>query len=166
MISLGTSAARVSPALRCIRRSPRTTACFRTSLRVHRDRRAPDKFNYNANVFDPVANPEHVNYRRVTANDLEKAREPPTEVRMLVRDFIEDSLYNPNYGYFPRQAQIFTYSEGSFDFGSVKNAVEFQEEVARRYESYGADEDGPGRQIWHTPTELFKVIAQSCKYTK
>lgn len=33
-------------------------------------------------------------YRRVTATDLANYREPPTRVKMLVRDFIDDSLYN------------------------------------------------------------------------
>lgn len=30
----------------------------------------------------------------VTAQDLAYHREPPTRVKMLVRDFIDDSLYN------------------------------------------------------------------------
>ncbi|EIN09655.1 DUF185-domain-containing protein, partial [Punctularia strigosozonata HHB-11173 SS5] len=156
MLSRGALVARVSLAFHIARHCRARVAGFRTSTNALRDGRAQDKFNYNPNVFEPVTNPEHVNYRRVTANDLESSREPPTEVRMLVRDFIEDSLYNPHYGYFPKQAQIFTYAEDAFNFGPMKNAVEFQQEVARRYESYGADEDGPGRQIWHTPTELFK----------
>ncbi|KAJ7625680.1 S-adenosyl-L-methionine-dependent methyltransferase [Roridomyces roridus] len=76
---------------------------------------------------------------------------------MLVRDWIEDSLYNPNYGYFPKQAVIFDTQETTFDFPSLRNSVEFQEEVSKRYAAYGADQhQGPGRQIWHTPTELFK----------
>lgn len=37
---------------------------------------------------------QHVNYRRVTAGDIASRREPPTKVKMLVRDFIDDSLYN------------------------------------------------------------------------
>ena len=75
---------------------------------------------------------------------------------MLVRDFIEDSLYNPNYGYFPRQATIFTATD-PINFKDMRNASEFQAEVAKRYEAFEVDEEGPGRQIWHTPTELFKV---------
>jgi hypothetical protein len=89
---------------------------------------------------------------------------------MLVRDFIEDSLYNPNYGYFPHQATIFTSSGNHIDFGSLRDSVEFQAEVAKRYAAYGADtDDGPGKQLWHTPSELFKVhffsllhCSQSC----
>ncbi|KAG6821482.1 hypothetical protein H0H93_010206 [Arthromyces matolae] len=76
---------------------------------------------------------------------------------MLVRDFIEDSLYNPNYGYFPNQATIFNTDGSTVDFDSLRDATEFQEVVAQKYAAYGADKhDGPGRQLWHTPTELFK----------
>lgn len=82
---------------------------------------------------------------------------------MLVRDFIEDSLYNPNYGYFPKQVTIFNSSSNSIDFGRMRNGTEFQEEVASRYHAYGEDAvEGPGRQIWHTPTELFQVRVVVC----
>ncbi|CAL1714209.1 unnamed protein product [Somion occarium] len=118
-------------------------------------RRKPDKINYNTQPFNDVPDSEHINYRRVTANDLESLTEPPTEVKMLVRDFIEDSLYNPNYGYFPKQVTIFTANE-PMEFGKFRDSAEFQEAVAQRYASYGLDKEGPGRQIWHTPTELFQ----------
>ncbi|KAJ7314419.1 S-adenosyl-L-methionine-dependent methyltransferase [Mycena albidolilacea] len=76
---------------------------------------------------------------------------------MLVRDWIEDSLYNPNYGYFPKQAVIFDTQHTTFDFERLRDSVEFQEEIGTQYAQYGADKhQGPGRQIWHTPTELFK----------
>ncbi|KAI0924231.1 hypothetical protein AcW2_005167 [Taiwanofungus camphoratus] len=114
-----------------------------------------EKLNYNPVSFSDTPDPEHVNYRRVTANDLEHCREPPRRVKMLVRDFIEDSLYNPHYGYFPKQVDIFTAAE-PIEFASLRDTVEFQEQVARRYAEYGPDGEGPGRQIWHTPTELFK----------
>lgn len=77
---------------------------------------------------------------------------------MLVRDWIEDSLYNPHYGYFPKQAVIFDTQHTTFDFEKLRNSVEFEVEIGRQYAAYGADKHhGPGRQIWHTPTELFKV---------
>ena len=114
-----------------------------------------DKWNYNANIFDGN---DHHDFRLVDANILEKETKPPLGVKMLVRDFIEDSLYNPNYGYFPKQATIFNAKDTTFDFSSLRDSSEFQEEVAAKYAAYGADKhDGPGRQLWHTPTELFKV---------
>jgi hypothetical protein len=108
---------------------------------------------------------------------------------MLVRDFIDDSLYNPNYGYFSTKVDIFDpdtttptsvsrrkdkmkelneldkgdRAEG-FEFEGFGTTAEFEEEVARRYMQFeGLDQGagtvgkGPGRQVWHTPTELFKV---------
>ncbi|TFY54744.1 hypothetical protein EVG20_g9584 [Dentipellis fragilis] len=127
-----------------------TTSPFRSG-------QSEDKINYNQEIFfDERPDPEYVNYARVNANDLEGNKEPPRRVKMLVRDFIEDSLYNPHYGYFPKQATIFTPTETTIDFNSLKDEAHFQDEVARRYATYGKDRDGPGRQIWHTPTELFK----------
>ncbi|KAI0352162.1 DUF185-domain-containing protein [Trametes cingulata] len=118
--------------------------------------RPEDRVNYNDKLsFSDVPDPEHINYKRVTANDLEHQRHPPRKVKMLVRDFIEDSLYNPHYGYFSKQATIFTAVE-PLDFPSIKNMSAFEAEVAERYADYGVDGEGPGKQIWHTPTELFK----------
>jgi len=123
-----------------------------------------DRFNYNPEIFfDEAPDPEHTTYTRVTSNDLEQHTKPPTRVKMLVRDFIEDSLYNPHYGYFPQQATIFTSAGDPIDFRAMHDSVEFQNEVAKRYTTYGTDEEGPGRQIWHTPTELFKVRPTSDK---
>jgi hypothetical protein len=103
----------------------------------------------------------------VTANSLaETHKEPPRGVQMLVRDFIEDSLYHPNYGYFSKQAHIFSAVESPdrpgapLDFGAFRDNNEFQDAVARRYATLESDTkgNGPGKQIWHTPTELFQVM--------
>ena len=121
----------------------------------------PDRFDYNTRPESPLlpdaSTEEHINYRLVTSNDLESYKEPPRLVKMLVRDYIEDSLYNPNYGYFPKQATIFTGIEEELDFSKIRDSAEFQEIVARKYDSFGKDIDGPGLQIFHTPTELFRV---------
>ncbi|KDN43230.1 hypothetical protein RSAG8_06197, partial [Rhizoctonia solani AG-8 WAC10335] len=77
---------------------------------------------------------------------------------MLSRDFIDDALYNPYYGYFPKQATIFT-PETPFDFAQIPNSRAFHQAVAERYRDYRLEAgagSGPGRQVWHTPTELFK----------
>ena len=102
---------------------------------------------------------------------------------MLARDFIDDCLYNPHYGYFSTQAVIFdpdAIAQGKgkgkakgngvrgraegFDFNSFSGSTAFEDEIARRYGEFeGLDAGakgvakGPGRQVWHTPTELFKV---------
>jgi hypothetical protein len=152
----------------CFARPYRTTRIIQAAFSTAQPRRsskppkkAPDKFDYNpfpAFGDSQKADSETVGYRRVTANQLESHVEPPTQVKMLVRDFIEDSLYNPNYGYFSKQATIFSAASTPIDFGKMRDGAEFQEEVAERYSAYGTDDkDGPGRQIWHTPTELFQV---------
>lgn len=136
------------------------TTFARTFSRKATEKTNDEKINYNRLSFQDAPDPEHVAYKRVTANDLESCTEPPRRVRMLVRDFIEDSLYNPNYGYFPKQADIFTAVE-PIRFGKLRNLIEFEEVVAQKYAEYGPDGEGPGRQIWHTPTELFKVSFQT-----
>ncbi|WVW82166.1 hypothetical protein I302_104172 [Kwoniella bestiolae CBS 10118] len=126
-------------------------------------RRDKERYNYNTSLsFSDAPDPDHVHWRRVTASELTSRKEPPTRVKMLIRDFIDDSLYNPNYGYFSRNATIFTPPKEGFDFGSFADTAAFQEAVAERYEKeYGLEPTtgqtgGLGRQVWHTPTELFK----------
>jgi len=135
------------------------TSAFATSAQSRLStRKSFDRLNYNSDVSFEASPGPYVNYHMVTANDLESHTAPPKRVKMLVRDFIEDSLYNPNYGYFPHHATIFTPSDNNIEFGSLRDSVEFESEVAKRYTSYGADEEaGARRQLWHTPTELFKV---------
>ncbi|KAG6909333.1 hypothetical protein DXG01_000933 [Tephrocybe rancida] len=116
-----------------------------------------DKWNYNTSPFVQTSETVPPDLKVVTANALENGTEPPRGVQMLMRDFIEDSLYNPNYGYFPKQAIIFNTDDSTVNFDSLRDSAEFQEEVAQKYAAYGADKhDGPGKQLWHTPTELFK----------
>ncbi|KAF7308251.1 Protein arginine methyltransferase NDUFAF7 [Mycena chlorophos] len=120
----------------------------------------PDKWNYNSSSLlegDAKTQEQLAAYPLVDANELERHEKQPKQVKMLVRDWIEDCLYNPHYGYFPKQAVIFDTQDIVFDFPRLRNSVDFQEEVGKRYAAYGSDEhEGPGRQIWHTPTELFK----------
>jgi len=112
-----------------------------------------DKWNYNrSSLFEPPQTTDPSLLRLVTANDLEPGTKPPRGVKMLARDFIEDSLYNPNYGYFSKNATIFDWSQEPLDFTKIRNNVEFDVVVAERYATYEAD-----KQLWHTPTELFKV---------
>ncbi|KAF4610897.1 hypothetical protein D9613_006959 [Agrocybe pediades] len=137
----------------------RSVTCFKASNKKKSlDPENPkDKWNYNENPFDGSVSVDVGKLRLVDANSLEKEHTPPHGVKMLVRDFIEDSLYNPNYGYFPKQATIFSGKETTFDFPSLRDSAEFQETVGAKYANYGIDKhDGPGRQLWHTPTELFK----------
>ncbi|KAF8239329.1 DUF185-domain-containing protein [Tricholoma matsutake] len=161
MISLGVAAHRYlckRPAHNLFRRVLSFTASRQAKKSVKRNTDEPrDKWNYSSTSFDEKPSGEHVGYKLVDANSLEVGTTLPRSVKMLARDFIEDSLYNPNYGYFPKQATIFDTQDSIVKFTTLRDSVEFQEEVGRKYAAYGADRhDGPGRQLWHTPTELFK----------
>ena len=70
-----------------------------------------------------------------------------------------DSLYNPHYGYFPKQVVIFSPGQ-PFDFNSMCNEPEFHKQLGQRYTTFEDELDGQmpneSRQLWHTPTELFR----------
>jgi hypothetical protein len=127
-------------------------------------------------VFSPFFSPSQEeeqeeiarrHYPRKTAYDTAKAKKPPTSTKMLVRDYIDDSLYNPNYGYFSKQAVIFS-PETDFDFTNMRDHLEFMNVLGQMYKEIEdeADEvDAVARQVWHTPTELFKVWIARFKYS-
>jgi len=76
----------------------------------------------------------------------------------------------PHYGYFSKNVTIFTPpTDAGYDFKQFRDQSAFQEAVAERYETEyggaipgmaaaadGKKGEGLGRQVWHTPTELFK----------
>ena len=70
-----------------------------------------------------------------------------------------DSLYNLNYGYFPKHATIFN-SGAPFDFHAMRNEEAFLSLLGQRYTEFedalDAKERNDVRQLWHTPTELFR----------
>ena len=115
-------------------------------------------------IEDPRYSPEKVaaraKYPVITAKDAAKKKDMPLEAKMLVRDFIDDSLYHPNYGYFSKQAVIFS-PETDFEFEKIKDNMEFLDIIADKYREIEDDmdvRDEVARQVWHTPTELFKVL--------
>ncbi|CAK4031365.1 Hypothetical predicted protein [Lecanosticta acicola] len=102
---------------------------------------------------------EYKRYPNVTADQLRGRRERPRRVKMLMRDFIEDSLYNPHYGYFSKNVTIF--SPGApFDFNKIRDEPEFHRLLGERYIQFEDQLDeqdyNHARQLWHTPSELFR----------
>lgn len=82
----------------------------------------------------------------------------PRNVTMLTRDFIGDSLYNPAYGYFSKQALIFSPQTG-YDFGSFRDSAQLLKTMGQQYEDIERELDDVRnipRQLWHTPTEILK----------
>lgn len=98
-------------------------------------------------------------YPLVTARLLSQRKDRPRSVKMLAREFIDDSMYHPRYGYFSRTAEIFTPSQ-AYDFNNMRNADEFLDMWAKEYGTQKR-KTGKGtagrasRQLWHTPSELF-----------
>ncbi|PYI18845.1 amidase signature enzyme [Aspergillus violaceofuscus CBS 115571] len=78
---------------------------------------------------------------------------------MWGREFIDDSLYNLQYGYFSQHATIFSPGE-PFIFNDIADGPAFHTMLRNRYTEFEdrLDEAEPdvARQLWHTPTELFQ----------
>ena len=70
-----------------------------------------------------------------------------------------DCLYNPTYGYFSSQATIFDPGE-PFNFNAMRTELDFDDVLRERYRDFederDRDEVNETRQLWHTPTELFR----------
>ncbi|KTW30702.1 hypothetical protein T552_00414 [Pneumocystis carinii B80] len=105
--------------------------------------------------------PEDLPQKCQTVNSMSLLtnKEPPRLVQMLVRDFIEDSLYNPFYGYYNKHSCILSIPS-SFEFSKIKDNNSFQKKLGKIYENYDKMAVQKGmklpNQLWHTPTELFK----------
>ncbi|KAJ2610411.1 hypothetical protein EV177_003987 [Coemansia sp. RSA 1804] len=95
----------------------------------------------------------------VTADECAvKFTKPPRNVTMLVRDFISDSLYNPAYGYFSKQALIFS-PRKEFVFSKFRDCADFLKTMGVEYQEMESELDDVRnipRQLWHTPTEILK----------
>jgi hypothetical protein len=120
--------------------------------------RRESRWQPRKNAFPHERTEEFERFPLVTADMLKIRRERPRRVRMLLRDFIEDSLYNPNYGYFSKQVVIFTPGD-PFNFNKMSSEHEFFQQLRHRYTDFedALDYQEPNdlRQLWHTPTELF-----------
>ncbi|EOO00822.1 putative duf185-domain-containing protein [Phaeoacremonium minimum UCRPA7] len=137
----------------------------RRGMATRRDRgattpaRNESHWQQRTDIFPADMTDEFKKYPMVTAKELRSYKERPRRVKMLMRDFIEDSLYNPHYGYFSKQVVIFSPGE-PFEFNKVRDDIEFQNLLSARYTEFedGLDATAPSdtRQLWYTPTELFR----------
>lgn len=102
------------------------------------------RVQYNYDVFEQFPNEELQKFPFVTPAELEKYTTRPKSVRMLARDFVHDSLYNPTYGYFSRQAVLLpeektdgdTPLKGKFPFNDIKSETDFMRAVQLRYMAF------------------------------
>ncbi|KAJ3361201.1 hypothetical protein GGF31_002433 [Allomyces arbusculus] len=98
-------------------------------------------------------------YMHYPLASLLRTTEHPSCATMSARDFIHNSLYNPHYGYFSKHARIFQ-TTAPVEFTQLHSTLDFMNAVGDQYAQVEAklarDVDDVTRQIWHTPTELFK----------
>ncbi|KAF2234519.1 DUF185-domain-containing protein [Viridothelium virens] len=133
---------------------------FRSSISKHGpDKRTQIIWQPRSDYMPEDKTEEFKRYPTVTSDMLRSRRERPRRVKMLMRDFIEDSLYNPNYGYFTKQAVIFSPGK-PFEFNRMRDEPDFYRLLGERYTSFEDKLDekelDETRQLWHTPTELFR----------
>lgn len=118
------------------------------------------RWQQRTNLLPEDRSAEFAAYPRLSISDLKARKERPRKCKILLRDFIDDSLYNPSYGYFSKQAVIFSPGE-PFDFANMRDELEFNTQLGQRYTEFedlldDTHGDNPTRQLWHTPTELFR----------
>jgi hypothetical protein len=96
---------------------------------------------------------EEVIESRMSVCDARKISEPVRSCRMLMRDYIHNSLYHPVYGYFSQAAAVFS-PPSPFVFNDLRDADHFMASLGALYQQ--EERNVKNRQIWHTPTELFQ----------
>lgn len=85
--------------------------------------------------------PEQVfnTFPMINAAKLNRRTARPSKVKMLTGDFIEDSLYNQNYGYFSKEVEIF-HPEKPFDYNNITDIDDFLENWKSAYSKYDQNE--------------------------
>ncbi|CAK7895498.1 hypothetical protein CAAN1_10S00320 [[Candida] anglica] len=74
-------------------------------------------------------------YPSINSLKLGRSKTRPKKIKMLTSDFIEDSLYNPNYGYFSQEVEIF-HQDKPFDYNNIADVDDFMEHWSRAYAKY------------------------------
>jgi SAM-dependent MidA family methyltransferase len=74
-------------------------------------------------------------YPTTNPSKLNKRIDRPNSVKMLTSDFIDDSLYNVNYGYFSKEAVIFQ-PDRPFDYNHLAGQDEFMQKWLQAYDKY------------------------------
>jgi hypothetical protein len=91
-------------------------------------------------------------YPIVTSKEARSNETPPVSSKMLVREFIDDSLYNPHYGFYSKSS-ISPYSE----FEEMEQEEDHMQYMRRIARLRGRVHHHNIQQFRYTLTELFKV---------
>ncbi|KAJ3216806.1 hypothetical protein HK099_005709 [Clydaea vesicula] len=92
-------------------------------------------------------------YQHLNLDQLIKTETVPRTTKVSSRNFIHNSLYNHNYGYFNKKAP-----QTEIDFSKIRDNYDFLNYTSNLYKQIDNTElqNSEARQIWHTPTELFR----------
>lgn len=103
-----------------------------------------DKFNIVDFIYKNSTNypfdtksPQEVynEYPTTNSEKLARSKTRPKKVKMSASDFIEDSLYNPHYGYFSKKVEIF-HPDKPFEYNNIKDVDEFMDNWQNAYKKY------------------------------
>ncbi|KAG7662020.1 uncharacterized protein J8A68_004408, partial [[Candida] subhashii] len=97
------------------------------------------EYIYRKSTNYPFGNktPQQVfdSYPLTNSDKLARLTNRPTRVKMSTSDFIEDSLYNPNYGYFSKEVEIYQ-PDTPFDYKNIKDIDQFIDNWQKSYSKY------------------------------
>lgn len=96
-------------------------------------------------------------YPMTNSARMGRLKHRPSKAKMLASDFIEDSLYNPTYGYFSKEVEIF-HNDQPFDYRNIEDVDEFMDAWQKAYAKY--DEVKPGQQVID-PIKEFEQTSKS-----
>lgn len=91
-------------------------------------------------------------YPLTNAAKLNKRSTRPLSVKMLTGDFIDDSLYNVNYGYFSKEAVIFQ-PDRPFDYNHLAGKDEFMQKWLEAYDKYDEEKAKTALQVIQRPNK-------------
>lgn len=94
-------------------------------------------YRYATNYPFKNKSPQEVfnSYPTTNSDNLNRFKHRPKKTKMLASDFIEDSLYNSNYGYFSKEVEIF-HQDKPFDYNNIEDIDEFMESWKNAYSKY------------------------------
>lgn len=136
----------------------------------------PDTYSYTTDLNQHLFE----RFPLLTSKRAARNKDRPRKVRMLTREFIDDSLYHPVYGYFSKEVEIFS-PEKPFNYNEIRDVDDFILKWSDQYKRYddpppepkkekstgkdtgktppkqkGVVRRNASKQLWHTPTELFQ----------
>lgn len=71
-------------------------------------------------------------YPLTNSKKLARQKTRPKKVKMTACDFIDDALYNPHYGYFSKEVEIFQ-PANPFDYQNIRDIEEFYDSWKNEY---------------------------------